>query len=108
MAEVTDYIKLDNGKIGNHGITFLSIQLHQTIQAMNTQQATFELKEDGSEIKIDKNHVDEVIPDSDFRFSLISLVNGEKYFVVGTENEVWEKLREAADKDQGLDLNVIL
>lgn len=75
---------------------------------METQPAVFELKEEGSEIKIDKNQVEEVIPDTDFRFSLISLVNGEKYFVVGTENEVWEKLRDAADKGQGFDVNIIL
>ncbi len=75
---------------------------------MAKQGAIFELKEDGSEIEIDKDSVEEVIPDADFRFSLISLVNGEKYFVAGTEDEVWEKLRKASDHSGGLDLNVIL
>jgi uncharacterized protein YlzI (FlbEa/FlbD family) len=75
---------------------------------MKTHAAKFELKEDGSEIEIDQNDVEEIIPDADFRFSLISLVNGEKYFIVGTEDEVWEKLRKAADQDSGIDLNVIL
>jgi uncharacterized protein YlzI (FlbEa/FlbD family) len=71
---------------------------------MNEHSAIFKLKEDGSEIEIDKNSVDEVTPDADMRFSLIALVNGDKYFVEGTENEVWEKLRNAADRDSGLDL----
>ena len=75
---------------------------------MNRQGAIFEAKEDGSEIEISKNDVEEIIPDADMRFSLISLVNGEKHFVVGTEDEVWKKLREASEKEEGLDLNVIL
>lgn len=75
---------------------------------MNKHCAIFESKEDGSEIEISKEDVEEVVPDADFRFSLVSLVNGEKHFVVGTEDEVWEKLRKAADRDGGLDLNVIL
>ena len=75
---------------------------------MNKKAAIFQTKEDGSEIEIYKNDVEEIIPDADMRFSLISLVNGEKYIVIGTEDEVWEKLREASEKGDGLDLNVIL
>jgi len=75
---------------------------------MNKNAAIFQTKEDGSEIEINKNNVEEIVPDADMRFSLISLVNGKTYFVVGTEDEVWEKLREASEKQDGLDLNVIL
>jgi hypothetical protein len=75
---------------------------------MNDNSAIFKLKDDGSEIAIDKNSVQDVTPDADMRFSLIALTNGEKHFVVGTENEVWEKLRKAADHDHGLDVNIIL
>lgn len=75
---------------------------------MSKKGAIFETKDDGAEIEIHKNDVEEIIPDADMRFSLISLVNGEKYFVLGTEDEAWEKLREASDKAEGLDLNIIL
>jgi uncharacterized protein YlzI (FlbEa/FlbD family) len=75
---------------------------------MSNKGALFHQKDDDSEIRIEKNEVEEVIPDADFRFSLITLVDGHKYFVSGTEDEVWEKLREASDKEDGVDLNIIL
>ena len=33
-----------------------------------------------------------VMPDADFRFSLIILKNGDKHFVYGIEKEIWEEL----------------
>lgn len=75
---------------------------------MNKKGAVFLDKDDDLEIRIEKHEVEEVIPDADFRFSLITLIDGRKFFVSGTEDEVWEKLREASDKQDGVDLNIIL
>ncbi|WAC15379.1 hypothetical protein [Dyadobacter pollutisoli] len=56
----------------------------------------FKLKEDEStEIEIFPEEVDEIVPDADFRFSLVILKNGDKHFIYGTENEVLEKLNDA-------------
>ncbi|WP_221391222.1 hypothetical protein [Dyadobacter sp. NIV53] len=56
-------------------------------------EALFKLKEDEtSEIRICKDEVEEIIPDADFRFSLVILKNGGKHFVFGTEKEILEQL----------------
>jgi len=53
----------------------------------------FKMKDDeSSEIRIQKDEVEEIIPDADFRFSLIILKNGDKHFVYGIEKEIWEQL----------------
>ncbi|NIJ52801.1 hypothetical protein [Dyadobacter arcticus] len=55
--------------------------------------ALFNLKEDDSEeILIDAQDVEEIVPDADFRFSLVILKNGEKHFICGTEAEIRQKL----------------
>lgn len=57
--------------------------------------ALFKLKEDeSSEIWIHKNEVEEIVPDADFRFSLIILKNGDKHFICGIEKEIREQLDE--------------
>ncbi|MCF2444121.1 hypothetical protein L0657_09145 [Dyadobacter sp. CY345] len=51
--------------------------------------AKFKLKEDeNSEIAINQSDIQEIVPDADFRFSLIILNNGDKHFVHGTEQEI--------------------
>jgi len=53
----------------------------------------FKFKEDeASEIKIYKEDVEEIVPDADFRFSLIVMKNGDKHFLVGTENDILQEL----------------
>ncbi len=53
----------------------------------------FKLKEDeDSEIAIDQSDIQEIVPDADFRFSLIILNNGDKHFVYGTEKEIRDML----------------
>ena len=53
----------------------------------------FNLKEDESkQIQINKDEIEEIIPDADFRFSLVILKNGEKHFLCGTEKQIWEQL----------------
>ena len=55
--------------------------------------AILKLKEDEfSEIRIYKDEVEEIIPDADFRFSLVILKNGDKHFVYGIEKEIREEL----------------
>ncbi|MCF2489386.1 hypothetical protein [Dyadobacter sp. CY347] len=54
--------------------------------------ASFTLKEDSSEIVINGTDVEEIVPDADFRFSLLVLKNGEKHFVTGTKEEIESKL----------------
>ena len=55
--------------------------------------AALKLKDDeSSEILIHKNEVEEIVPDADFRFSLVILKNGDKHFVHGTKKEIREKL----------------
>jgi hypothetical protein len=75
---------------------------------MHNNKAIFKRKLDDSEVAINKDSVVDVTPDADMRFSLIALTNGEKHFVVGTENEVWEKLRKAADFNHDIDSNIII
>lgn len=56
-----------------------------------TTKTTFQLKEGQSEtISIAREEVAEIIPDADFRFSLIILKDGQKHFVCGTMEEVNE------------------
>jgi len=62
-----------------------------------TNGALFKLKEDeSSEIRIYKDEVEEIIPDADFRFSLVILRNGDKHFVFGTKKEIGEELERNA------------
>ena len=54
---------------------------------------SFRLKEDeSSEIEIRQDEVEEIVPDADFRFSLVILKNGDKHFICGTEKEILEGL----------------
>ena len=53
----------------------------------------FRTKEDtSSEIKILKSEVQEIVPDADFRFSLVITKNGDKHFLIGTEKDILEEL----------------
>lgn len=53
----------------------------------------FKMKEDqSSEIRIFKDQVLEIVPDADFRFSLVILKDGNKYFLCGTEKDIREAL----------------
>jgi len=55
--------------------------------------AIFKSKDDESvEISLSESDIDEIIPDADFRFSLLILKSGDKHFVFGTESEIREKL----------------
>jgi hypothetical protein len=59
--------------------------------------ALFKLKEDEStEIEITSEEVEEIVPDADFRFSLLILKNGNKHFIYGTEAEVSQDLKGAS------------
>ncbi|MGV3604232.1 MAG: hypothetical protein ACO1N1_23620 [Dyadobacter fermentans] len=52
-------------------------------------KGVFQLKEDDTQtVSIGRDEVQEIIPDADFRFSLIMLKDGRKYFVCGTLEEV--------------------
>ncbi|WP_353719974.1 hypothetical protein [Dyadobacter sp. 676] len=52
-------------------------------------KAKFQLKEGQSEtVRIAREDVQEIVPDADFRFSLIILKDGAKHFVCGTLEEV--------------------
>lgn len=56
-------------------------------------KATFTLKEDESgEIVVSGEDIAEIVPDADFRFSLLILKNGDKHFVTGTKEEIEDKL----------------
>ncbi|MCF2517489.1 hypothetical protein [Dyadobacter sp. CY351] len=55
-------------------------------------KASFNLKEYSSEIVINSTDIEEIVPDADFRFSLLVLKNGEKHFVAGTKEEIENKL----------------
>lgn len=68
---------------------------------MNIQQlyinmakgVSFRLKEDdSSQIEIRRDEVEEIVPDADFRFSLVILKNGDKHFIFGTQGEILEEL----------------
>ncbi|MCF0065202.1 hypothetical protein MUK70_05940 [Dyadobacter chenwenxiniae] len=54
--------------------------------------ATFILKDDSSEIVVRNEDIEEIVPDADFRFSLLILKSGDKHFVSGTKEEIEEKL----------------
>lgn len=67
----------------------------QLITAKNQMAKTgvFKLKEnDSEEIEISGDDIEEIVPDADFRFSLVILNNGDKHFICGTEKEVREQL----------------
>lgn len=56
-------------------------------------KATFTLKEgESGEIELRSEDIEEIVPDADFRFSLLILKNGDKHFVSGTKDEIEEKL----------------
>ncbi|GGN03699.1 hypothetical protein GCM10010967_43150 [Dyadobacter beijingensis] len=60
-------------------------------------QGIFQLKEDAAQtVTIEKSQVQEIIPDADFRFSLIILKDGNKHFVCGTMEEVTQELENTA------------
>jgi hypothetical protein len=55
----------------------------------------FKLKSDESqEVEILKDQIEEIVPDADFRFSLVILKNGEKHFVCGSGIEIEKILEE--------------
>ena len=59
------------------------------IKDLMTNASKFKLKEDdSSEITIQQNDIHEIVPDADFRFSLIILKNGDKHFVCGTDQDI--------------------
>jgi hypothetical protein len=69
------------------------------ISSMN-QRGLFQLKEDNEEVSIARSEVQEIIPDADFRFSLIMLKDGRKYFVCGTLDEVNEKFDKPQEEEK--------
>lgn len=53
----------------------------------------FKLKDnEDEEVEILKEQVEEIVPDADFRFSLIILKTEDKYFVLGSKREICEEL----------------
>ena len=59
------------------------------------KEVKFRLKEEkDQDIKVLKEDVREIVPDADFRFSLLILKDGSKHFICGTKQEVEEKLGE--------------
>ncbi|OJV14970.1 MAG: hypothetical protein BGO21_20120 [Dyadobacter sp. 50-39] len=61
-------------------------------------KATFQLKEDDTQtVSISQDEVQEMIPDADFRFSLIMLKDGRKYFVCGTLAELEQQFSSPAE-----------
>jgi hypothetical protein len=55
--------------------------------------ATFQLKEDDSQtVQVLPAEIEEIVPDADFRFSLLMLKDGRKIFVAGTESEIRSRL----------------
>ncbi|TDE15429.1 hypothetical protein [Dyadobacter psychrotolerans] len=58
----------------------------------------FKLKEDESkQVSISQEEIDEIVPDADFRFSLIMLKNGDKHFVCGTKSDILQQFSKADD-----------
>lgn len=56
-------------------------------------KSVFQLKEGDSEtVSIARGDVEEIVPDADFRFSLIILKDGQKFFVCGTREELMSEL----------------
>lgn len=53
----------------------------------------FKLKDnEDEEVEILKEQIEEIVPDADFRFSLIILKTEEKYFVLGSKIEICAEL----------------
>ncbi|WP_159467704.1 hypothetical protein [Dyadobacter sp. 3J3] len=53
----------------------------------------FKLKgNEEEEIEILQEQIKEIVPDADFRFSLIILESGEKHFVLGSKVEIYQEL----------------
>ncbi|MBE9463168.1 hypothetical protein ACFP1I_27795 [Dyadobacter subterraneus] len=51
----------------------------------------FKLKDnEEEEVEISKDEIEEIVPDADFRFSLVVLKTGEKHFVAGTKKDIQE------------------
>ena len=56
-------------------------------------KVTFTLKEDEQgEIAVRSEDIAEIVPDADFRFSLLILKNGDKHFVCGTKEGIENKI----------------
>lgn len=54
-----------------------------------TRKSVFKLKENEAEtVEVAREEVEEIVPDADFRFSLIILKDGRKIFVCGTKEEI--------------------
>ncbi len=59
------------------------------------RKSRFQLKEDGAgTVDIARQEIQEIVPDADFRFSLIILKDGQKHFVCGTKEEIIHQLDE--------------
>jgi len=56
------------------------------------KKGDFELKEGPEIVTILRAEVEEIVPDADFRYSLVILKDGGKIFVCGTKQEVEENL----------------
>lgn len=56
------------------------------------KKGDFELKEGSETVTILRTEVEEIVPDADFRYSLVILKDGRKIFVCGTKQEVEENL----------------
>ncbi|MCF0055827.1 hypothetical protein [Dyadobacter sp. CY356] len=53
----------------------------------------FKLKDNPEEqVEITSEQIEEIVPDADFRFSLIILKTEEKFFVVGSKSEICGEL----------------
>ena len=58
----------------------------------------FKLKEDESkQVSIAQEEIEEIVPDADFRFSLIILKTGDKHFVCGTKSDILQQFSKASD-----------
>ena len=56
-------------------------------------KVTFTSKEDEQgEIAVRSEDIAEIVPDADFRFSLLILKNGDKHFVCGTKEGIENKI----------------
>ncbi|GGH26147.1 hypothetical protein GCM10007423_10940 [Dyadobacter endophyticus] len=67
---------------------------------MTMPMSVFQLKEDEAEtVRINRNEVQEIVPDADFRFSLIMLKDGRKYFVCGTLEELDQEFEKPTGSD---------
>lgn len=61
-----------------------------------SEKSVFQLKEDSSQtITVAWEDVREVVPDADFRFSLLILKDDRKIFVCGTKDEVYQNFDKA-------------